>query len=82
MNKFRIIEGVSVRQLRFISILTPLNAYMRKFQGDSYLLPQASFLGHIFLKEGELLWGDGEDLESCFNLFYLPVEWHVFSLSA
>ena len=56
---------------------------MRKFKGDSHLLPQAAFLGNVFLHEGELLWGDGEDLESCFNLFYLPPCWHgyfVFSM--
>ena len=78
VNKIKVVDGVEVRQLRFICILTCLNQYMRKFKGDSSLLPQASMVAHMFLEEDELVWTDGEDLQSCFNLFYLPDAWRGF----
>ena len=68
----------SEHQLRFISILTPLNAYMRKLCGDSWLLPQASVLSSLFLDLDEQLVISSEDLKSCFNLFYLPEAWRGY----
>jgi hypothetical protein len=82
VDKFKEINGKMEHQLRFISILTPLNCYSRKFQGDSWLLPQASFLSHVVLGEDEFAWTDGEDLQSCFNLFYMPDAWRgLFAFS-
>ena len=65
--------------LRFISILTPINQYMRLLSGDAKLLP---YLGHallILLGEGEDMLVDSEDLESCFNLWYQPDSWKGFT---
>ena len=67
--KMKTIKGKEVKLLRFICILTCLNQYMRKFKGDSKLLPQSAMLAHMFLEEEELVWADSEDLQSCFNLF-------------
>ncbi len=51
---------------------------MRKICGDSWLLPQASLLNMVVLGEGEFVWVDGEDLQSCFNLFVLPEAWRGY----
>ena len=76
--KMKTIDGKEVKLLRFICILTCLNQYMRKFKGDSKLLPQSAMLAHMFLEEEELVWADSEDLQSCFNLFYLPEAWYGY----
>ena len=44
VDKWKEVGGVLEHHLRLISILTPLNTYMRKVSGDSWLLPQASLL--------------------------------------
>ena len=75
VDKVKEIDGVQVTLLRFICILTPINAYMRQLLGDSWSLPQACLLTALILGDGEFLWQDGEDLESCFNLFTLPATW-------
>ena len=75
VDKVKEIDGRRVNLLRFICILTPVNAYMRRLEGDSWTLPQSSLLSSLILNEGEFLWLDGEDLESCFNLFTLPDSW-------
>ena len=67
--------GVLFVFLRFICILCPINSYMRHIEGDAWSLPQCSLLNTLILKEGEYVWQDGEDLESCFNLFSLPPNW-------
>ncbi len=51
---------------------------MRKINGDRWLLPQATFFNMVVLGEGELVWVDGEDLQSCFNLFVLPEAWRGY----
>lgn len=63
---------------RFISCFGPINYYMRDLGGDADTLPQASFISRIILSEGEELCIDGEDLQSSFNLFTIPEEWHGF----
>ena len=68
VNKMRMVDGVEVKLLRFIYKRIRRNQYMRKSNGDSSLLPQASTLTHMLLEDGELVWGGGEDLQSCFNL--------------
>ena len=78
VDKVKVIDSKEVVCLRFISILTPLNKYMRKLEGDSSLLPQAAFLSNIFLTDNEDLLLEGEDLQSCLNLFYLPACWKGF----
>ena len=82
VDKYNTIDGIKCHFL-FIAILTPINMYMRKLRGDSALLPQASILSLMVLGENEIVWTDSEDLESCFNLFSLPIErlgFFVFSL--
>ena len=78
VDKFKDVGGVVVHMLRFICILFPINAFMRKLHGDSFLLPQAALLANLFLGDGEFLLQDGEDLQSCFNLFSLPEQWLGF----
>ena len=80
VDKLKEINGEKVNLFRFISILTPINAYMRKLKGDSWLLPQVAQLGGMVLKEGEWLWLNGEDLMSCFNLFRLPMAWRKYMI--
>ena len=78
VDKVKEIDGQRVELLRFICILTPVNSYMRQLQGDSWSLPQGCLLSSLILEEGELIWQDGEDLESCFNLFTLPETWSKY----
>ena len=75
VDKVKVVEGKKVNLLRFICILCPINAYMRQLKGDSWSLPQSSLLASLILDEGEYVWQDGEDLESCFNLFTIPDAW-------
>ena len=72
IDKVKEIDGEKVNLLRFICILCPINAYMRKLMGDSWSLPQSCLVASLILSAGEYIWQDGEDLESCFNLFTLP----------
>ena len=72
VDKVKEVNGHKVNLLRFICILCPINAYMRKLVGDSWSLPQGCLLASLILSAGEFIWVDGEDLESCFNLFTLP----------
>ncbi len=64
VDKWKEVDGVLEHHIRLISILTPLNTYMRKICYDSWLLPQASLLNMMVLGEGEFMWVDGEDLQS------------------
>ena len=75
VEKVKEIDGCKVNLLRFICILCPINAYMRESMGDSWSLPQWCLLATLILAAGEFVWVDGEDLESCFNLFTLPDSW-------
>ena len=75
IDKIKEIDGKKVNLLRFICILCPINAYMRELLGDSWSLPQSCLLASLILQAGEFIWLDGEDLESCFNLFTLPDAW-------
>ena len=75
VEKIKEIDGCKVNLLRFICILCPINAYMRKIMGDCWSLPQGCLLATLILAAGEFVWVDGEDLESCFNLFTLPDSW-------
>ncbi len=78
VDKPKEVDGVIVHHLRMISILTPINCFMRKLDGDSGLLPQACFCNMMVLGEGEFAWVDGADLQSAFNLFYFPVSWRGY----
>jgi hypothetical protein len=78
VDKWKDVLGVLEHHLRFISIFTPLNCYMHKINGDSGLLPQCCRLNLVVLADGEFVWDDGGDLQSCFNLFFLPKAWRGF----
>ena len=78
VDKVKEINGEKVNLLRFICILCPINSYMRQMKGDSWSLPQSSLLTSLILQEDEFIWQDGEDLESCFNLFTLPDSWSPY----
>ena len=78
IDKVKEIDGKKVNLLRFICILCPINAYMRKLMGDSWSLPQSCLLASLILQAEEYIWLDGEDLESCFTLFTLPDVWLPF----
>ena len=75
VDKIKEEDGVVTHLLRFISILTPLNQYMRKVGGDEHTLPQAAFLSRIILYNNEYVVVDGDDFQSSFNLFRLPRAW-------
>ena len=75
VDKLKEIGGIPILLLRFICILCPLNAYLRKLAGDSWLLPQAALLNNLILNDGEFLLENGEDLQYAFNLFYVPSAW-------
>lgn len=60
------------RLQRFICCFTPLNLYTRDIEGDASTLPSASFVSRFILSKDEVLSVDGEDLQSCFNLYRLP----------
>ena len=47
-------------------------------RGDPALVPQASLLASTMLDEDEVALVDCDDLESCFNIFYLPPAWRGF----
>ena len=53
--------------LRFICIMSPQNAHMRKLRGDAHLLPSVGKLCLTMLEQGEVLLVDNEDMLSCFN---------------
>ena len=78
VDKTKVVGGKTRHLLRFICNLTPLNAFMRKIEGDCKTLPQAVFVGRIVLSSQEYLVFDGEDLQSSFNLFLLPASWLGF----
>ena len=71
VDKLKEINCVTHRYLRFIAILTPINAYLRKLRGDSDTLPQAALLNMMILESDEIAWVDSEDLEACFNFFFV-----------
>ena len=60
VEKIKEIEGCKVNLLRFICILCPINAYMRKIMGDSWSLPQGCLLATLILGAGEYVWVDGK----------------------
>ena len=51
---------------------------MRKFDGDSWSLPQANLMNSIVLGPDEGFLIDSRDLESFFNLFFLGDAWLKF----
>ncbi|CAK0858151.1 unnamed protein product [Prorocentrum cordatum] len=66
-------------ELRFITIMTPVNQFMATLEGDANKLP---YLGHallIILGSCEEALVDSEDFESCFNLFVQPLAWRGFT---
>ena len=69
-DKLREVDGVVHRYLRFIVILTPINAYLRKLQGDSGTLPQAALLSMMILESDEIAWVDSEDLGTSRGMFF------------
>ena len=75
VDKIKNVNGKEEMYLRFISNFIPINSYLRKLRGDSKLLPCVTQLGLILLENGEFLQLESEDMESCFNLFYLPAAW-------
>ena len=67
VDKPKVVDGQDCMFLRFIAILTPINAYLRKMRGDSSTLPQASLLSMLILEDDEVALVNSEDLESCFT---------------
>lgn len=78
VDKAKVIDGVERTLQRFICILTPINAYMRKLRGDAWTLPQVHQLGCKLLSEGEYVLTNGEDCTSAFNLLRLPPQWRAY----
>ena len=78
VDKYKMVDGVEVHLLRFISIFVPINSFMRRLRGDSDFLPYLNQLGSYLLGPDDELIVDSEDMESCFNLFQLPEAWKGF----
>ena len=72
VDKVKVVEGETFHLLRFIAILMPINAFLRKLRGDSPVLPQASLLIMMMLDVDEVAVVSCEDLESCCDHFYFP----------
>ena len=75
VDKWKLVDGVQQRHLRFISILVPSNAFLRRLRGGSNDLPYLGQLSLVELGPEEDIWIDSEDMESCFNLFRMPPCW-------
>ena len=75
VDKWKTVGGVKKRFLRFITILVPSNAFLRRLRGGSGDLPYLGQLSLVELGPEEDLWIDSEDMESCFNLFRMPPCW-------
>lgn len=78
VDKYKDIDGVPTLLERFICNLVPINLYMRKLMGDSWLLPQVNQIGSMVLGEGEYVWTNADDITSAFNVFHLPACWKGF----
>ena len=75
VDKYKGVAGKRVHHLRFITILVPSNAFLRRLRGDSQTLPYLGQLSLLNLEADEMMWMESEDMESCFNLFQMPLEW-------
>eukprot|EP00971_Amphidinium_carterae_P334349 6469574-Amphidinium_carterae.1 len=62
VDKYKEIDGVMHHFLRFISILCPINSYMRRLRGDVCHLPFVPQLSLVLLEEGEMVSIDSEDM--------------------
>ena len=71
VDKFKVFDRERVHCLRFIAMLTPINAYLRNVGGGPPSLAQASLWSMLILGEDEIAWTGSEDFEPCLNLFHL-----------
>eukprot|EP00971_Amphidinium_carterae_P254768 5057339-Amphidinium_carterae.1 len=62
VDKYKEIDGKLQHLLRFISILCPINSYMRRLRGDVAHLPFIPQLGLVHLEDGESVSIDSEDM--------------------
>ena len=76
--KTKEIGGQDIHMQRFISILCPINEYLRRIPGDDDKLPYAGQITLVKLASDEDVLVDSEDFESAFNLFRMPPQWLVF----
>ena len=68
-------DGTVLDLLRFISILCPINAYMRRLRGDVHALPYLHQLSLILLGPEEHVMINSQDLGSCANILRMPKAW-------
>ena len=78
VDKPKEVDGVMHMYLRFIAIIIPTKAYLRKMRGDSDTLPQAALLSILLVGDDEVAIINSEDLESCFNLFCMLQSWRGY----
>eukprot|EP00971_Amphidinium_carterae_P069808 1381448-Amphidinium_carterae.1 len=65
--------------VRFISILTPVNAFFNQvIDDDPDMLPYLGQLTSLLIEDDEVVLVDSEDLTSSFNLFLMPRVWYRF----
>ena len=62
VDKFNDTSEGTVHLLPFISILKPINMYMRKLRGDAFALPYIGRLSLVLLEPEEQTIVDSEDL--------------------
>jgi len=75
VDKIKVTPDGEVELLRFISILCPINSYLRKLRGQSKNLPYLGQLNMALLGAEEQIVVDSEDMESCFNIYKLNENW-------
>ena len=65
VDKIKDIEGQGrITLLRFICIMSPINAYMRQLRGDARHLPYVGHLTAMSVEDGHEIFVDGEDFTS------------------
>ena len=64
--------------LRFITIATPINAFMRRLRGGTHTLPYVGQMAMVVMGPEQEACVETEDEESCFNLYSMPDAWLGF----
>lgn len=78
VDKFKVVDGTLMHYLRFICVFIPINSYLRRLRGGSAALPFLAQLTLVVLDDGGTFYVDSEDMESCFNIFFMPRCWEGY----
>ena len=78
VKKAKVIDGTTTWLQRFIVIMCPSNAYLRRLRGASCFLPYLGRMVLVMLGDDEQLVVNGADMANCFNIFYFPTCWRGY----